>query len=221
MQISLNKITIEINGQPILREFSLQVNSGEHLVLTGKSGVGKSTVLRAILGFIIPVEGSITLYGIKLDGDTIWQIRKKIAYVPQEADLGEGKVNEAIYFPFSLKANQKNKPTADRVNSLLDTFDLSPNLLGKNLSSLSSGERQRLAIIVAILQNRPLFLLDEITSHLDRENKLRVSRYFEQSNDRTIISVSHDPFQMEMADRIVHIEKSHQVPTTTLMGEIK
>jgi len=81
---------------------------GEHLVLTGKSGVGKSTILQAILGFVIPTEGCITVNETELNSKTVWQVRQKIAYVPQEPELGEGSVKDVVYFPFSLKANQEH-----------------------------------------------------------------------------------------------------------------
>jgi len=198
-------LSIRFGGQAVLEGLSLSMRPGEKAVLTGPSGGGKSTVLRCFLGFVVPDAGSIQIEGEPLTAETVWRLRQRIAYVGQEPDPGIGTTVEAIERPFQYRANAAHKRNLERLPELLERFHLSKELLHKDVSALSGGEKQRIALVSAILLERPIFLLDEITSALDKASKQTVADYFRSRQDATALIVAHDSEVFAFADRVVDL----------------
>jgi len=173
--------------------------------LTGPSGCGKSTVLRCFLGFVIPDAGSVCLDGVELTAATVWHLRGRVAYVGQEPDLGTGTAAQAIERPFYYRSNTGLRHNLDRVPELFERFNLSRDLLPKDVGSLSGGEKQRIALVSAILLDRRIFLLDEVTSALDRVSKQAVAGYFRSREDATALIVAHDPEVFSFIQRVVEV----------------
>ncbi|MCC5843219.1 MAG: ATP-binding cassette domain-containing protein [Verrucomicrobia bacterium] len=98
--LELENVNISFEKQPVLREFCLTLRAGERVVLRGPSGCGKSTLLRCILGFANPDTGSIRIFGEELTASSVWPLRQKLAYVPQEPELGDGRGRDALERPF-------------------------------------------------------------------------------------------------------------------------
>ncbi|MHC4908034.1 MAG: ABC transporter ATP-binding protein, partial [Planctomycetota bacterium] len=141
------------------------------LCIDGPSGSGKSSLLRAMLGFVRPQSGSITIDNQPVNNKTVWSLRHRIGYVTQEPDLGSQSVLERIRQPFGYKANAHLEFNMDTLEAYLDQFKLPRILLSKQTTDLSGGEKQRIAIIISLLLDRDLLLLDEPTSALDKESK--------------------------------------------------
>jgi len=190
--IKLKDITVKINDVYILKDFNLSVEKGEKVLISGKSGIGKSTLLKLLLGFTLPDKGCITFDNTELDKKSIWEIRKRMAYVSQDLDIGQGEVKALIKEIFFLKTNSKSSFNNNELIKLLHYFELKEDILFKNYDELSGGEKQRIAIIISILLEREVFLLDEITSALDESLKQKVLNYFLDKKDITIIIISHD-----------------------------
>ena len=190
--IKLKDITVKINNAYILKDFNLVVEKGEKVLISGKSGIGKSTLLKLILGFTFPDKGCITFDNIELDKKSIWEIRKRIVYVSQDLDIGQGEVNALIKEIFFLKTNLKSSFDNNELIKLLHLFELKEDILFKDYEELSGGEKQRIAIIISILLKREVFLLDEITSALDESLKQKVLNYFLDQKNLTVIIISHD-----------------------------
>ena len=155
----------------IFKDCNFAVNSGQKVVVFGKSGTGKSTLLNLILGFKQPKSGSIFFKNKKITSENIWHVRSQIAYVDQDVMMGEGLVKEIIDEYFSFIANSKVKFSQKELEKQMSDFDLDLSLLEKDISHLSGGERQRLALVVALLLKRPFMILDEVTSALDPASK--------------------------------------------------
>jgi len=190
--ISLKDITVKFNDAYILKDFNLTIEKGEKVLISGKSGIGKSTLLKLLLGFALPDKGSIHFNDSILDKDNIWEFRKSVAYVSQDLDIGEGEVKELIKKIFMFKSNSEAAFSKDNLTDLIHVFELDEEILSKNYEELSGGEKQRIVIIISILLNREIFLLDEITSALDENLKKKVIDYFLDRNDLTVIIISHD-----------------------------
>jgi len=201
--IKIENITIRFKGKTIWENFSMQVNTGEKVVLDGRSGIGKSTIFQCLMGFVAPEKGTLLINGQALTPESIWTLRTQVAYVPQEADLGSGQLNQWIEAPFAFKVNYSIRKNLDRLPELLDRFLLSTDLLDSDVSRLSGGEKQRMAIISAILLERKIFFLDEPTSAMDRVAGKAVLDFFRSIPDTTILAVSHDPAVLDLADRVV------------------
>lgn len=203
--IEIVDMGVDYDDRWVLRGFSLHVANGEKVSLTGPSGSGKSTVLKCILGLVEPREGSINVFGNPVAGDAIWNIRRSLAYVAQEPELGPGSVRQAIEQPFAFKANADRRGNLTRLPTLMDQFNLDLALLDKENTSLSGGEKQRIALILAVLLERPILLLDEASSALDLENKRKVAEFIRQADDLSVLSVAHDAERLDFADRVVHL----------------
>jgi len=203
--IEMKDVLVRFQGKTVLNRFSMQLFPGEKVVLTGDSGLGKSTVLRCILGFVVPDEGRICIQGQELSTGTVWTLRRLLAYVPQEPELGNGTLEEWFKAPFSYRANLGLRKNLDRLPELLQSFALPRDLLRKEVSTLSGGEKQRAALIAAFLLDRKMFLLDEPTSALDRNNTNNVLEFLSKVPDASILAVSHERTFLEIADRIIEL----------------
>jgi ABC-type bacteriocin/lantibiotic exporter with double-glycine peptidase domain len=203
--IEINDLTVAFDGKEVLSGFELSVAAGEKVVITGDSGCGKSTVLRAILGFAVPDAGSIRIGGELLDEHSVWGMRTRLAYVGQEPELGAGPARDALTKAFEYHANTSLKDNLKRVPELAKHFNLESEILDKDVSALSGGEKQRVALIAAILLDRKIYLLDEATSALDKANRRVVGDYFRSLPDVTLLAVSHDDETFAFADRIVTV----------------
>lgn len=190
--IKFSNIDLAYNGKPVFNDLSLEVKTGEKVVFLGKSGSGKSSLFYLLLGFVPAGSGQIFFDGVTVDEDTVWDVRSKVAYVDQDVSVGDGRVSDWIDFVSGLKINRSNGFEKDKVRELLDTFELDDDVLAKDVIELSGGERQRLAIIVAVLLGRKVFLLDEVTSSLDKHLKEKVAGFFLGRDDWTVIVISHD-----------------------------
>lgn len=188
--IKFDNIHLSFNGKSVIRDLSLKIENGEKVVVSGKSGSGKSSLLAMVLGFIQPDSGQVLFDGIPVDEKTAWDVRKRIACIDQDVSLGAGTVQELLVFASDLKANAHLGFTSDE---LMELLELDSDLLQKNIKELSGGERQRMAVVIAVLLNRDVFFLDEVTASLDKHLKRKVADYFLGRGDWTCVIVSHDP----------------------------
>lgn len=206
--ISMQDVSFSYDGnETILRDFSLDIKDGEHLVLKGESGSGKTTIFRLLLGFERPDEGSLFYKGREYSIDTIHRLRKETAWLPQDLNLGSGTVEELLDFLFDFQANRSGKPEPVRIRETLQKLGLDTGVIADTYSDLSTGQRQRVGIAFCYLLNKETLLLDEPTSALDRRSKQKVADLLFDDN-RTIISTSHDPWWVERCDGIIELESS-------------
>ncbi|HKK47303.1 MAG TPA: ABC transporter ATP-binding protein [Balneolaceae bacterium] len=195
--ITFQKISFGFNGKEILHDFNLEIMKDKHTVLEGESGSGKSTILKSLLGFLTPNKGSIIVDGQQLHPQ---KVRQKTAWLPQDLNLGDGSVREVMKRPFSFKVNQSKKDL-DFAGSL-ESLGVPADHLEKKFRDLSTGQRQRVGVAICYLLDKPLLLLDEPTAALDRASKQKVADLL-LDQKRTIISTSHDPFWVDLADNVI------------------
>ncbi len=193
------------NGSSLFDGLSFSIMPGEHIALTGPSGSGKSTVLRCLLGLVEPTAGEISVCGDVLGPHSVWHLRSQMAFVPQEADLGEGIAREFIHRPFHYRANSDKAANLERLPELLQALSLDESLLSSSTGSLSGGEKQRIALASALLLDRPILLLDEVTSALDKESAALVQGLLTGLTDTTIIGVVHEEEGMPFATRQISV----------------
>ncbi len=191
--IEFSDVDLSFSGVKIMENLSMTVHTGDKVILTGRSGCGKSSLLSLVLGFVEPDSGTILFDGAEVNGKNVWNIRKKVSFVDQDVSLGSGPVANLFEFASRLKANAH---LDFRPHELMRFFDLH-GILHKDLKELSGGERQRLAVVVSVLLGRSVFFLDEVTSSLDGNLKKKVAAYFLEKRDWTCLVVSHDPVWLE------------------------
>lgn len=176
----------------MLDGFSLSLDAGEKVALTGRSGGGKSTLLKCLMGFVPGFQGGIRIFGEPLGPATVWRLRRALAWVPQEPDLGAGTAREAMARPFAWRANRARNAAMDRAPALMERLLLDRALLDKPVSTLSGGEKQRIAVVGALLLDRPLLLLDEPASALDPESRRALAALLGEQENRAMLCVTHD-----------------------------
>lgn len=185
-----------------LSSVDLEVRQGEAVALWGPNGAGKTTLLRCLLG-IVQFEGTIEVNGfdVKRKGR---EVRALIGYIPQEIRLHQDQsVWETVFFYAQLRGVSR-----ERVEKLLKEWDLSASR-HQMAQNLSGGMKQKLALIIALLSDPPLFFLDEPTSNLDahtrREFNLAVSRL--KSANKTLVFCTHRASEVRKnADRVIILE---------------
>lgn len=192
--IDIENITIRFGHLTLFRGLDLQVRRGESVCICGGSGSGKTSLLKAILGFVPLSEGLIRVDGTVLTPKTADPIRRKIAWIPQELSLPSEWVSEMVRVPFELKANREAGFSRERLMEHFLPLGLEEELYDKRVREVSGGQRQRIMLAVTALLGKPLLIVDEPTSALDPESCLRVIRFFRSLCDKgmTILSVSHD-----------------------------
>ena len=188
--IDVKGLTIKFGRETVFTDISFTVNSGQKVVIEGRSGTGKSTLLKCLLGFILPDTGQIRFNSRILNHQTVWDIRKHTAYLPQEPDLGSGTVRDILELPFTYQANLHKKKNLNKTEKLFERFFLSRDLLEKRISTLSGGQKQRVALVSAVLLDRNVYFLDEPTSALDALSRKAVMDFFTDS-DSTVLWISH------------------------------
>ena len=208
--IDIRNVTIAFDDQAVLTRFSLTVAGGERVCLRGASGSGKSTLFRCLLGLHVPQSGQIWIAGKQVSPDTIWRLRGQIAWVPQGPDWGQTRVRTLLELPFTFQSNRAQRTMLDQMPDRLAQVDLPVSILEKRADSLSGGEKQRLALVAALLLNRPILLVDEGTSGLDAENRDRIRKCLgAETRDRTILAISHEAEAETWCDRLVDLETGH------------
>lgn len=178
-------------SKKVISDFSIRILRGRKILLRGKSGTGKSTLFKMLLGFEKPSEGSLYYRGKPVNSQVAWEIRKEVSYVSQDTDLGQGPVKDLLDEIFTYLPNRE-KRSSEKLDTLMKEFELEKDTLNKNFENLSGGEKQRIGILIALMLGRDIFLLDEATSALDSELKKRVVDHFLKHEDWTLFVISHD-----------------------------
>jgi putative ABC transport system ATP-binding protein len=190
--IQFKDLMIKFGKKTIIEGYNLDIKKGEKVLISGKSGTGKSSLIKALLGFIEYEAGEIFVQGSAIEGKDFREVRNQFAYVNQDVTIRKGNVKNYLLSIQSYKHNTLNFSGDNLLDDeLMEYFEFDPLYVYKNSEDLSGGERQRLGIILAIMLKRPIFLLDEITSGLDKEMKKKTVDYFAQCEE-TVIAISHD-----------------------------
>lgn len=171
-----------------LNNVCFKIRKGEHVAFVGKSGSGKSTILKLIATFLQADEGTIKIFGSDYSLLSPELIRSKIAYVSQDA----------ILFPLSVEDNVRvGNPTATS-EQIADAINKSgcggfkDTMLTERGSNLSGGQRKRLAMARALVKNADIYIFDELTSELDSETESAICETIANlSKDKTVITVAH------------------------------
>jgi len=190
--IEFDNVSLSFNGKKVFSNLSFEVRQGDKVVVLGKSGLGKSSLFSLLLGFVQPDSGKVFFDGDCVDEKSVWDVRRKVSFIDQDVSVGVGRVSDWLAFVSGFRSNSSADFGEKKVEELMDFFDMGRDLLDKYVSELSGGERQRVAIVVSVLLGRKVFLLDEVTSALDKNLKEKVAEFVVREKDWTVIVVSHD-----------------------------
>jgi putative ABC transport system ATP-binding protein len=206
--IRFENVTVTSGNNTLLNNVSFSMFKEDKIVLKGKSGAGKSTVLKTILGGYSLKYGSIFFNNLPIRASNIFEIRRKIAFVGQEPVLGAETVRDALLLPFKFKAHKHELPQNDHIFQILNSLNLSKDILSQFSAKISGGEKQRIVFGRALLLNKTIFFADEFTSALDPESKNLVMNLLSQPNF-TVLSVSHDADWISLCNRIITLDNGN------------
>lgn len=206
MLLRIDNLNISLQGKNILSEFKLELEKGEKVGIRGMSGVGKSTLINAILGFINIESKKIYYKGEVLCPKNISMFRSEVTWLPQNVNFSDDKVKDFINHPFTYQANRSLTPEESHIAQYFDELLLDHQLLDSTMDKLSGGEKQRIALITCLLLQRDFLLLDEPTASLDQKVKKRVAELVFSIPGITILTTSHDEQWLKYCDRIIDLK---------------
>ncbi|HEX2055301.1 MAG TPA: ATP-binding cassette domain-containing protein [Nitrospiraceae bacterium] len=194
--VSFQRVSARIGHSEILHDITFDVQTGETLILLGRSGSGKTTALRMVNGLLMPSSGAVLIEGTPTSEWNLVRLRRRTGYVIQDAGL----------FPhFTVSANVGLVPRLEgwqpgdvdsRVQSLLTLVGLPPAQFGGRYPrELSGGQRQRVGIARALAADPPLLLMDEPFGALDPVTRVELQQQFldlRKGLSKTALLVTHD-----------------------------
>ena len=201
----------------VISGISEKIIEGEAIALVGPSGVGKSTIMKILMGFynLEKGNGRILLYGKPLSEYTLKERRSLMTYVPQSSYLFSGTIKDNISYGKENATNEdiieaaKAAYAHDFIMRLPEGYNTQ---VGERGNSLSGGERQRIAIARALLKNTTILLLDEPTASLDSESEQEIQKALVTlMKGKTVIVVAHRLSTIRYSDRILVLENGHVV----------
>jgi ATP-binding cassette subfamily B protein len=209
-QIFFESVTFRYPSRPevaALADFTLKVDPGETVAIVGPSGAGKSTLFQLAERFYDPQAGTIKLDGVPLVSADPADIRRRIAFVPQEGVLFAADARDNLRYGNWEASDDEIWQAARAANAENFLRDLPQGLdtfLGEDGARLSGGQRQRIAIARALLRDSPILLLDEATSALDAESERLVQEALDRlMESRTTLVIAHRLATVRQADRII------------------
>ncbi|MFN8671021.1 MAG: ABC transporter ATP-binding protein [Candidatus Sericytochromatia bacterium] len=195
--VTLHNLSVNLFGKEILSNISFDLGQDKIIGLIGKNGVGKSTLLKTLSGFIKEYNGDIKINKISLNNYKIKNLSKIRAFVSAQENINTEFITvyqylcfgRHIYLNFLGNLTQKDY---DIISKVIDETEINA-LINSDIKNLSSGEFQRIQIARALIQEPEIILLDEPTAHLDINFQIKIMKLLKKiSKNIKIICILHD-----------------------------
>lgn len=217
--IVVRDLVVRYAQRCVLDGLSLTVGAGEVYALLGGNGAGKSTTLQALLGFVSPASGEVSVCGRKPSVEPV-QVRRSIAYIPENVALYDHlSARENVRYFLDLAAAQRSRA---EIEDAFSTVGLGAEAWDRRVSGFSKGMRQKTAIALAMLRRASVLLLDEPTSGLDPGAAADFNALLTtlRKGGAAILIVTHDLVgAADIADRIGFLEHGRIVAEAAATGD--
>jgi ABC-type multidrug transport system fused ATPase/permease subunit len=205
------------NNENVLDKVNFDVDAGEVVALVGESGSGKSTLISLMSAYYFPQEGKVFIDDIETLKYNLTSLRKQISIVPQEISLFNDTLEKNIKYG-SFEASEENMIEATKKAHIYDYIQTLPDkfktVVGERGVKLSVGQKQRIAIARAILQNPKILILDEPTSALDAITEKKITESLDLlMKERTTFIIAHRLSTVRKANKILVFDKGKIVET--------
>jgi Cu-processing system ATP-binding protein len=215
--VELRSLSKNFGSRKVLRSISLTTKPGEITAIAGPNGCGKTTLLKCVLGLVIPTEGEILIKGRAVD--SAGEFRRLISYMPQypdfPANLTLRELTEMI-----VDLRKENAPWRDE---LISYFDLNA-VVNQAFGQLSGGTKQKFAAVLAFMFNTPLLILDEPSAGLDPLSNLKFKDLIlkRKREGTTIVLVSHFMTEIQqLASELVFLHEGQLIYSGTIERLLK
>ncbi|RZA28758.1 MAG: ATP-binding cassette domain-containing protein, partial [Lysobacteraceae bacterium] len=219
-ELVFDRVSLSYPGHEgkVLSDISFRAMPGTVTAIVGRSGSGKTSLVRLVPRFYQPTSGLVTLDGVPLDDYRLADLRRQIALVGQKVMLFDDSIGTNIAYG-AIADPQKLRAAADAANAWEFIERLPQQMdtpIGENGALLSGGQRQRLAIARAILRDAPVLILDEATAALDNESERLVQNALQKlMPDRTTLVIAHRLSTIEHADQVLVLDHGQLVEQGT------
>jgi subfamily B ATP-binding cassette protein MsbA len=208
------------NKSPILKDINFTVEPGKTIAVVGRSGAGKTTLIKLLSRFYLSSTGSISIDGVDINDYNLNYLRSKIAVVSQKVTLFNTSIKENIAYGVNGDVSEAEiieaavKSYADPfIQKLPESYD---TLVGDNGMLLSGGQKQRVAIARALLKDASIVILDEATSALDSDSETRIQSAIKSvCKNKTTIVIAHRLSTIENADTVLVMDKGKIIEAGT------
>lgn len=217
-EIRFEDIDFHYGNKQLFQQFNLHIRPGEKIALVGHSGSGKTSLTKLLFRFVEPQKGQVLFDGMDARDFTLASLRSQITLVPQQPELFHRSIRDNIALGRDISTADLTKVTRQAralefIEKLPDGFD---TLVGERGVKLSGGEKQRIAIARAFLDNTPIVVLDEATSALDSLTEQQIqTAIFELIEHKTAIVIAHRLATILRMDRIIVLEQGQIVEQGT------
>jgi ATP-binding cassette subfamily C protein LapB len=207
------------SSNPIIRNLSFKMLAGQKVAIVGRMGSGKSTISRLISGLIEPNEGAVLIDGVDLRQIDKSDVRRNVGVMLQETWLFSGTVKENLQMGF-YEYDDSHLLNIAKISGVDDFAAAHPQgyemVLGERGEGVSGGQRQSINLARALLHDPNLLVLDEPTSSMDTATeKSVIERLKDWAGARTIVMVTHRNALLELADRVLVMDRGEIITDTT------
>lgn len=192
--LKVNNISIQFGSEKVLHRFSCRVEKGAFACIIGKSGCGKTSLLKALIGLVPFYEGSIAIEDVQMNESTCNIVRKRTAYLPQELSFPSEDVLDLVSQTLRIGGVRNVRAYLTQLEYNFRALGLDIELLDRRMVEISGGQRQRIMLATIALLDKDIWLLDEPTAALDKESRDLVIDFLiaQLNHGKTIVTVSHD-----------------------------
>lgn len=219
--ISFNNVSFTFTSktEPTLKNITVTIAPRQFIGITGPIGSGKSSLVNILMRLYDPQVGTVYIDGHDIRRLSIRNLRRNIAFVPQDTFLFSDTVRANIMFG-NDQASDEDVERVIRIAHIYDEIMQFPNGLdtrvGERGVTLSGGQKQRIALARALLLNRPILILDDAVSSVDAETELKILDSIKQElRTRTSIVISHRVFVLKDANKIIVLDRGHVIEQGT------
>ncbi|MFK8011623.1 MAG: ABC transporter ATP-binding protein [Marinicellaceae bacterium] len=226
-EIQFNNVDFcyQSESQLVLKNINMTLEKSQITAFVGQTGSGKSTLMKLLLRFYTPFNGTIMIGGININEIKINELRKSIGLVSQDIFLFDGTIKDNIAYGKNNSTDDeiihaaKGAEALDFINDLPQGFQ---TLVGERGMKLSGGQRQRISLARAILKDPPILILDEATSAVDNETESAIQKSMIQiAKERTLLVIAHRLSTIVNADIIHVLEQGSIVESGTHIQLLK